>query len=205
MMRTAVAAAAFIAIAACASSREPLATAEPSTSGAARTFDPAAPPPASAAAVARGNDAIGALQRRLGARLAAAIQEGGPAAAVAVCRADAPRLTAEIGQEQGVTIGRTSDRLRNPRNGAPEWARDLVAASAGRAAADVRPVAIDLGDRIGLLRPIVVAQACSSCHGPREAIPAEVRGQLARDYPDDRAVGYGAGDHRGFFWVEVPR
>lgn len=203
MTRTAVAAAACIAIAACASSPRPPGAA--ATGTAARTFDPAAPPASWAPAVARGNDAIAALQGRLGARLAAALQEGGPAAAVAVCRVDAPRLTAEIGREQGVSIGRTSDRLRNPRNGAPAWARDLVAASAGRRSADVRPVAVDLGDRIGLLRPIVVAQACTRCHGPTEGIAPEVKEQLARDYPDDRAIGYAAGDHRGFFWVEVPR
>lgn len=118
---------------------------------------------------------------------------------------DAPRLTAEIGREQGVSIGRTSDRLRNPRNGAPAWARDLVAASVGRASADVRPMAVDLGDRIGLVRPIAVAQACTRCHGPAEGIAPEVKDRLAREYPDDRAVGYAVGDLRGFFWVEVPR
>lgn len=201
-----LAVAACVVLAGCSSDgpppRAPLA---PAAAGAARTFDPATPPPGLAPAVARGDAAIGELQRRLGARLAAALREGGPAAAVTVCRDDAPRLTAAVGEEQGVSIGRTSDRLRNPRNAPPGWARELVEASAGRAASDVRPAAVELGDRVGLLRPIVVAQPCTRCHGEREQLPAEVAERLAREYPEDRAVGYGAGDHRGFFWVEVPR
>jgi hypothetical protein len=32
-----------------------------------------------------------------------------------------------------------------------------------------------------------------------------VRRELGRSYPADRAVGYGEGDHRGYFWAEVAR
>jgi hypothetical protein len=124
---------------------------------------------------------------------------------VTVCRTDAPRLAAEVGRERDVAIGRTSDRLRNPGNAPPAWARAAVESSGGRPAADVKPVAVDLGDRVGLLRPIVAGQACTRCHGARESIPQDVAARLAGEYPDDRALGYGAGDHRGFFWVEARR
>lgn len=30
-------------------------------------------------------------------------------------------------------------------------------------------------------------------------------GAMADGGPDDRAVGYEAGEHRGFLWVEAPR
>jgi hypothetical protein len=41
---------------------------------------------------------------------------------------------------------------------------------------------------------------CLTCHGSE--IDAEVREQLAADYPMDRATGFEAGDLRGVFWVE---
>lgn len=205
MSRTALAIAAFIAIAGCSSSRRAPGASDSAPKTAAPSLDPAAAPADWGSAVARGDAAIFDLQRRLAGRLAAALEEGGPAAAVTVCRDEAPRLTAEVASEHGVSLGRASDKLRSARNAAPPWARGLVEASAGRAAEDVRPVAVDLGDRIGLMRPIVVAQACTRCHGAREDIAPEVTERLAREYPDDRAVGYDAGDHRGFFWVEVPR
>jgi hypothetical protein len=202
--RTSLAAAACIAIAGCSSARPPRASQSPATTARPPIFDPAAPPGGRADAVARGDAAIAELQRRLAGRLAAALQAGGPAAAVTVCRDEARRLAADVADEHGVSLGRTSDRLRNPRNAAPAWAGELVD-SAGPAAANVRPAAVDLGDRIGLLRPIVAAQACTRCHGSLEEIAPDVRERLSIEYPDDRAVGYAAGDHRGFFWVEVPR
>jgi hypothetical protein len=202
---SALAAVAWLALVACAGDRvAPDATAEPARAASSPTaFDPAAPPASLALATARADAAIVELQRRLGGRLAAALVEGGPAGAVTVCRDEAPRLRTAVAREHGVELGRTSDRLRNHANGAPAWARETVAAAAGRPSAEVRPVAFDLGDRVGLLRPMVVAQACTRCHGTTETIPAEVAASLAREYPADRAVGYAAGDHRGFFWAEA--
>lgn len=167
----------------------------------------AAPAPldaaAAPAAVARADEAAAALQQKLQARLGKALAEGGPAAAVTVCRDEAPRLAAEVAAEKGVRLGRTSDRLRSGANAAPSWAAAAVAASAGRKAAEVRPQLLDLGDRVGVLKPIAVAPACTRCHG--KEVPADVGAALRAAYPSDRATGYEPGDHRGFFWVEVPR
>jgi len=63
--------------------------------------------------------AIRALQQRLSARLLDEMKKGGPARAISVCRDEAQALTAEIARIQGVRVGRTSDRLRNPGNAAP--------------------------------------------------------------------------------------
>lgn len=167
-------------------------------------FDPAAPPEALAPAVKRADDAAAALQQRLRARLGKAVADGGPAAAVSACHDDAPGITAEVGGA-GVRIGRTSDRLRNPANAAPAWAAAAVAAAAGKPATEVKPLALDLGDRIGVLRPIAVAGACTRCHGELDAVPAEVAARLQSAYPHDQAVGYRPGEHRGFLWVEVQK
>lgn len=180
-----------------------------SGTGSARGQQPAAyaaeDAPARLAAGAQAADAaIAALQRRLAGRLLEELRQGGPARALAVCREEAPALTAETARSQGIRVGRTSHRLRNPANQAPAWAEGLVAAAADRKAASVRPTVVDLGERVGVLRPIATAGVCLQCHGPATGLSPEVRTFLAAAYPDDRAVGFAAGDLRGFAWGEAP-
>jgi mono/diheme cytochrome c family protein len=59
------------------------------------------------------------------------------------------------------------------------------------------------GDRVRLLRPIVVEGVCIVCHGPRDAMPPALRDALAARYPNDHAVDYRPGDLRGALWVEA--
>lgn len=105
----------------------------------------------------------------------------------------------------GVSVGRTSARLRNPRNAPPEWARAHVAATDGRKAAAVPPAVFDLGDRVGLLRPIEIRRRCLSCHAAADDLAPDTREWLRRAYPEDRALGYALGDLRGFWWAEAPK
>jgi mono/diheme cytochrome c family protein len=157
-----------------------------------------------AAGVEIADVAIRALQQRLSARLQEELQKGGPARAVGVCRDEAQALTAETARIQGVQVGRSSHRLRNPGNAAPPWAERFVAAGAGRKAASVEAVVVDLGDRVGVLRPIPTAAACTQCHGPAERLSPDVRAFLETAYPQDRAKGFEEGDLRGFIWAEAP-
>ncbi len=164
---------------------------------------PAEVPPMMAAPLQKAEAAVTLLQQRLQARLTAALSAGGPAAAVAVCRDEAPAIAAGVSRGNGVAVGRTSDRLRNPANGPPAWAVAAVVASVGKKAEEVRAASFDLGDRVGFLRPIVVVAPCLACHGAAGSIAPEIREVLAKAYPTDRATGYAAGDLRGFFWAEV--
>jgi len=102
-------------------------------------------------------------------------------------------------------VGRTSARLRNPKNAPPIWARAYVVATDGRKAAEVPPAAFDLGDRVGLLHPVEVRRRCLDCHAAREQLADGTRAWLSRAYPQDRAVGYALGDLRGFWWAEAPK
>lgn len=121
--------------------------------------------------------------------------EGDPDANAASC--------GDAAEVRGVSVGRTSARLRNPRNAPPEWARALVAATDGRKAAAVPPAAFDLGDRVGLLRPIEIRRRCLSCHARADDLAPATRAWLRRAYPEDRALGYSLGDLRGFWWAEA--
>ncbi len=132
------------------------------------------------------------------------MKKGGPALAIGVCRDEAQALTAEIARAQGVRVGRTSDRLRNPGNAAPSWAERFVEAGAGRKAATVEAMVVDLGDRVGVLRPIPTAPPCLQCHGHAEGLSSEARAFIKTAYPADRAIGFEEGDLRGLIWAEVP-
>ena len=137
------------------------------------------------------------LQHKLG--------EGGPALAFRVCHIDTTQLTHRLARYEGIAAGFTSDRLRNPTNRPKRWAAELVAAHAGRRVRDVDGFAVDLGDRIGVLRPMVEQEICATCHGPVERLTPAVRQLIAEAYPNDRAIDFAQGEIRGWFWVEMPK
>ncbi|MGE0485116.1 MAG: DUF3365 domain-containing protein [Gammaproteobacteria bacterium] len=154
-----------------------------------------------AALLETGAAAVAPFKQRLMATLSAALAEGAPAA-VERCHLEAPALAA-ASAPAGPRVGRTSDRLRNPDNGAPSWVAPLLAAYVeGRAAPVPRAVAVDAA-RWGYVEPIVVKPPCLTCHGT--ALDDAVAAAIRQRYPADRATGYAVGDLRGVFWAELPR
>jgi hypothetical protein len=147
----------------------------------------------------RGEAARDALASQLLARLTEVRDAEGPAAAIEVCAVAAPTLAAEIGQTEGVTLGRTSQRLRNPSNTPPPWAAAHVASTSEDPAFFAHP-----DGHLGALWPIRLGDPCVTCHGAPEQIPPDVQAALAQRYPGDRATGFAPGGLRGWFWVEVP-
>jgi len=157
------------------------------------------------AETARAEQAMNQLQTALLGRLRSAMEAGGPAAAVDVCRTEARTLAEEVALKMGIELGRTSHRVRNPANAPRPWARAIVEGSAGVKAAAEQIRVVDLGDRVGVLRPIGTAEACARCHGAADEVRRNIGATLAAVYPEDRAVGFAAGDLRGWFWAEVPK
>lgn len=144
-------------------------------------------------------EAKDALFSALSGRLMEVLQADGPAAAIEVCSQEAIAIAERVGQEQGVEIGRTSFRLRNPDNAPREWARPFVEARVE----EVQRV--DLPDgRLGMLFPIRLDVKCLMCHGGPDDVLDAVKPELAKRYPQDQATGFQQGDLRGWFWVEVP-
>lgn len=168
------------------------------------TYRVADAPAALRPAIQRGDLAIISVQSAILRELHAALAEGGPEHALSSCHVDAAGVALQIRQLEGVLVGRTSARLRNPRNAPPAWAADIVARQSGAKARDVEGFVVDLGDRVGLLRPIAAQPMCASCHGPADRISPTVKAKIAARYPGDRATGFADGDLRGWFWVELP-
>lgn len=162
-----------------------------------------------AQAIEIGERAAVALSTGLMGRVATAIQEGGPAYAVAFCSETALPLTDEIadGLDEGVEIKRTSSRLRNPRNAPDALERQALdhfeaELAAGR---ELPPYLLQHeGGEYRYYKPIVVAEFCTTCHAPRDELDPAVRRELEARYPDDQAVGYRIGDFRGLIRVSIP-
>lgn len=139
-----------------------------------------------------------AMFTSLKARLMEVVGSDGPAAAIEVCSKEAPQIAQQVSQEHGLTIGRTSFRLRNADNAAPEWATQLVK---NRVA---EPTYLAKDGKFAALLPIRIQTQCLVCHGFDEAMPPEVKDALAQHYPKDQATGFKDSDLRGWFFVEVP-
>ena len=152
--------------------------------------------------IARADAAIAELQITLVGRLKAELGKGGPRAAVTVCRDEAQQLTASIGAKHQLELGRTSHLVRNPSNVPRAWAASYVASYAGAKVQGAAPAVFEVGDRVGVLRPIGTMDMCVMCHGPSETVQATIGDVLKASYPADRAVGFAAGDLRGWFWAE---
>jgi hypothetical protein len=123
----------------------------------------------------------------------------GPASAIEVCKTVAPQIAGDVSASNGVRIGRTSWKLRNPNNTGPAWTK-LVLHERPEA-----PRFVSARDgRLGVTLPIRVATSCLTCHGNPESIPPSVEAKLRENYASDQATGFREGDLRGWFWIEVP-
>jgi hypothetical protein len=124
----------------------------------------------------------------------------GPEHAIGVCSVVAPELAEELSVD-GVRIGRTSLRLRNPANSPEDWMRPLLEHyTVAGPGAEPRSVWVD-DTTVGYVEPLYVGRPCLTCHG--ETVAESVREQIEELYPDDRSVGFREGDFRGLLWVTI--
>ena len=148
----------------------------------------------------RGAALLEPFKQNLKAALVQGLEQG-PAQAIEACRTEAPQISASLSVD-GVKLGRSSHRLRNPENVAPDWATPImeswVTVPGAREA-----MTVDLPDgRQGYVEPIMVQPLCLTCHG--ENLAPDLAARIADLYPDDQATGFAEGDFRGVFWVEYP-
>ncbi|MCR9145008.1 MAG: DUF3365 domain-containing protein [bacterium] len=147
------------------------------------------------------------FQGRLKPELKAAIAAGGTAGAIDRCHTVSPELAQQMSRtfakeaRAKFTVRRVSDRPRNSAN-APDgfeakileqWLGDLAA---GR---ELQAVVRETDEGLRVMKPIRAQGMCLACHGQAGAIEAATRARLRSLYPEDRALGYQAGDLRGAF------
>ena len=160
-----------------------------------------------AAAELKARNAANTLFSRLNGELLAALQAGGPTAAIDVCKVRAPAIAAEIEAETGVDIERTALKVRNLNNAPSDWERQTLEAFEARHAAgeawqgmEARRV---VGGTLHWMRPIPMGGMCVSCHGGVEVAPETAAG-IAAAYPQDAARRFSVGQLRGAFSARAP-
>ena len=149
---------------------------------------------------ARGAELLAPMKMELKQALMAGMQQG-PLNAISVCKIQAPAIADALSVE-GIQMGRTSHRLRNPANSAPDWV-DTVLKTYLSEDLDRAPRLVTLSnDRLGYVEPIVLQPLCLACHG--KSLAPDVAAKIKEAYPEDQATGFDVGDLRGVYWVEYP-
>ncbi len=138
----------------------------------------------------------------------------GVAGAIPVCKEKAPALLKARAEELGWSMRRVSLKTRNPERGAPDaWETAQLTSFYVRAAAGEPVGALEVGEvmtqadgkkMFRYMRAIPVGDVCLSCHGDPADIAPELKAELARTYPQDRATGYAKGQIRGALTIERP-
>ena len=159
-------------------------------------------------ALEKGRQAADALvQSLLNAQLKSAMEAGGPENAIQVCQQVAQPMTASTANAfEGVSIRRTSLKVRNPANAPDAIDRELLEAwQVGHDAGHKLPQEdiVRDGGVARYYKPIGVKALCLNCHGDRSVLKPEVVALLKQHYPEDQAHGYREGDFRGVVRVDV--
>jgi Protein of unknown function (DUF3365). len=170
----------------------------------------AAEPPAPEALASQARGLAGNLMLSLQGELFAAMKSGGPVKALEVCRSRAPEIATATAMGTPWRIARTSSRVRNGANAPDEWeARKLESSRRGSPPGEELGAleaweVVEVAGRPAFryMKAIGTASPCLTCHG--SALKPEIASKVRELYPDDRAVGFAAGDLRGAFTLSRP-
>ena len=148
-----------------------------------------------------------AMLQELSQTLQAAMAEGGPVKAIGVCKNKAPEIAMSLSAKHQVQVYRIGTRARNPDMGAPnEWQTKALAQFESRLARGDKPYDIEFVQvtktgaydlELRYAKPIVLQPMCTACHGTPEQISPQVKDELNKLYPNDKAINYKPGELRG--------
>jgi hypothetical protein len=164
------------------------------------------------ARVAKSREAAKDFQAALQTELQAAIKAGGAVNAIAVCNTKAPAIAKDKSQQLGLSIGRTSLKVRNSANAPDAWEQKVLELFELRKKNGEDPGKIEfyeVADAGGkkmfrYMKAIAIPEGapCLACHG--QSIDPAVQAKLKALYPADKATGFKTGDLRGAFTISQP-
>ena len=148
---------------------------------------------------------VKAFAGNLKGELQAAIKEGGPMHAIAVCNVKAPEIARNLSEPPQWSVGRTSHKLRNPDNAPDDWEAMVLGDFLQRVAAGedldtmerVELVESDGSQTYRYMKAIPVGEVCLTCHG--SDIDPELKAKIDAFYPEDQATDFALGELRGAF------
>jgi len=160
--------------------------------------------------VVASREAVQKFSATLKEALQEAVKSGGPVNGIAVCHDKAGQIATDLSQQLGMTVGRTSLKVRNSTNAADDWELAVLKQFEARKAQgepadklEFFEVTDDQGKKtFRYMKAIPTGALCLNCHG--ENIKPEVDAKLKELYPNDQARGFKEGDLRGAFTLAKP-
>jgi hypothetical protein len=157
----------------------------------------------------KGNQISQATFKALSEKLTEQMKLGGPAQAIPFCNVEAMPLTQQLSDQYGVTIKRTSDKLRNQENKPSKREQEIInnyhkLISEKK---DITPIIeVDNNNNKHYYAPIILKANCLACHGKvDESVSVKTDSLIKSLYPNDKAVGYNEGDLRGIWSIEFKK
>jgi cytochrome c553 len=101
---------------------------------------------------------------------------------------------------------------RNPKAVPDAWERAALEDFDRRAAAGESPATLEKGELVTeegkksyrYMKALPTVEVCTNCHGAQDKLSPAVKEKLAALYPQDKAVGYSAGQIRGAITIRKP-
>ncbi len=143
---------------------------------------------------------------RLKHQVVKALKAEGPIGAISACNTLAPELSEKLTEETAFEVFRTASKVRNPDNAADAWEQDVLDKFEADIARGADPSKLEHFEKtvtkegqkfFRYMRPIVTGEVCLTCHGPD--VKGDVKAEIIKFYPDDKALGYRIGEMRGAF------
>ncbi|PJZ69188.1 hypothetical protein CH373_11415 [Leptospira perolatii] len=148
-------------------------------------------------------DLFDQLQSELLSELQDSIRKNGPAASINICKTLSPKKEKELSAKYpGLSIRRISDKNRNPSHAPNEWEAKTLEEWKSWIRTGKPPFTVfeSNSSEMRAMKPIIIAsETCLKCHGPKDKMDANVRRELEKNYPNDKAFGYSVGELRGAF------
>lgn len=143
--------------------------------------------------------------------LKSAMQQGSVEDAITVCNVSAMKLTDSIAKNSSfnVSIKRTSDKVRNPKNSPDEYEKmaldlfhELNNNEDELPEFYIQKITEDDMVQYNFYKPMIMDNLCLICHGEENARAPSASKMIKKLYPDDQAIGYKEGDLRGLIRIK---
>lgn len=144
----------------------------------------------------------------LGKNLMGQIQKNGVIAALDFCNVQAVPITDSMATIHKSQIRRVTDKPRNPKNKANAAELQYLENFKKQVAAggEVKPITVQMGNKIEFYYPIVTNSLCLKCHGtPGKELETLTLAKIKQLYPTDKATGYNENEVRGIWTIQYEK
>ncbi len=100
-------------------------------------------------------------------------------------------------------VRRTALKYRNPANKPDAIDKEVMYRL--QAVNDGKPVAVDMGNKYRVYKPLQMKKPCLLCHGDMNKMTPQVQNMIKTKYPHDLATGFKLGEFRGVVVAEIPK